>query len=176
LRARLVKDDTVAVGSKNQWPPLAQCTQCYSENIQNRIKEESSRYLGAESFVPPVYSAHDDSLWSRSHIFDFSQEVFCFGSDTFSCSQFYDPSVGTEREPLFNTSTLYAAGGIILLTALIFCWQCGIFGSDERVKALNDHDYEAVKPSKKTLAEKLAEVDAKSTAASTKQPKNKKND
>jgi hypothetical protein len=96
VRERLADDDTVQVGSKNQWPGYKQCETCYTEETRASVDFSDPEQ-------PPTHTAYDSQLWQRSYVFDFMQEIYCFGSDTFACSQFYDPSIGVERDQIDTT-------------------------------------------------------------------------
>lgn len=50
-----------------------------------------------------------------------SQETFCFQSDTFTCAQFYDPSVSSNAE--WNSAFLYVAMAVVV-SGFMACVCC----------------------------------------------------
>jgi thiol-disulfide isomerase/thioredoxin len=125
VRARVYKDDTVQKGTKYQWPQFNVCETCYDE-----LTRSSEAFLDPE--VIPQFDEHDDSLWDKSYTFDFLQEYYCFGSDSFTCSQFYDPSIGVERDNMKPMAILLGALGCFsALLCIGYVVVKSAFGVDE---------------------------------------------
>lgn len=85
VRGRLTEEDDT-VDPKPQWPSLAQCEKCYTEDYRNETALLAAAG-GAAAAPTHEFQAH---VWDDQYVFAYLQETFCAGSDTFYCASFTD--------------------------------------------------------------------------------------
>ena len=110
VNARLAATDDTTAG-KLQWPAIQACNECYTPDA--RGEPEPDYEAPPPPPLPPSISTSrwTGVQWSLGNVFVLHQEVYCYMSDTFACSQFYDPSRNPDNQS-FLSSTL---GQIIIV-------------------------------------------------------------
>merc|ERR1712146_234400 len=123
VNARLAESDDTTIGKK-QWPAVEFCDECYTNDARG-IVEPTEHEPNPPSQPPSISTVHwQPNQWSLGNVFVYHQEVYCYKSDTWACSQFYDPSLAVENQSAF--AFLWSSTAQIVLLVVLLCVLLGL--------------------------------------------------
>ncbi|KAK3250977.1 hypothetical protein CYMTET_39669 [Cymbomonas tetramitiformis] len=115
VNERLLKDPDNT--GKEQWPSLPVCESCYKQEARNG---SAGIAISSTAFKP--------AQWEQGNVFVFIQETLCYGSDTLTCAQFYDPSMdGSASSGLWWLIAIL----VILIVLVGLCCLLLLMGAEE---------------------------------------------